>query len=385
MDLKAQLLEALNNPARVWDSVLTNLAAEPRMTLLVFTTCTTPVSMISWQEAVARISVDSAMRFEASLRVLDDSFITIHRRDVLGRSDGAYYASFRNPSMDDFCASYLDRNVGTAVTVASRQPVLPQIDRLITLGTVRVPLGSEPSDPRPRKYPNIHEALIARPSLLLGRLMEIMPVESDVSDEQTGVAKSILGLLSQATHVSGADLAVIRARMTPLFMELEVGLQYDAFLYSVLDFAPRARALANLLEDNFEQLYGRLAASAATSPHFDTLVNIDEALGRSPADASWAEDFTELMSIWLEEDLTVDEVYSLQRIYEKVTDYLGPGDDDDGPDWGALRKRAEQAEQAENSEDEDEEESWSSQAEETVDLESRQIDAMFGGLKDANR
>jgi hypothetical protein len=347
VDLKAQLLEALNNPARVWDAVLTNLAAEPRMTLLVFTTCMTPVSMISWQEAVARLSADSAMRFEASLRVLDDSFITVHRRDAIGRSDGLYYASFRNPSMDDFCAGYLDRNVGIAVTVASHQPVLPQINRLITLGTARVPFESNPSDFRPSKYPNIHEALITRPSLLLGRLMEIMPVESNISDEQIEVAQSILILLSQASHVSSTDLAAIRARMAPLFKEVEFGLEYDSFLYTVLDVPPRARALANLLEDDFEQLYDRLAVSAATSSHFDTLVRIDEALGRSPADASWANNFARFMPTWIHDDLTVDEVYSLRRMYERVAEYLDLDANDDELDWDELRERAEEAEDSE--------------------------------------
>ena len=79
MDLKAELLSVLNNPASVWDAVLTNLANEPRLSLLVFTTCKTPVSMIAWQEAVARLSSDAALRFEASLRVLDDSFVRVPR------------------------------------------------------------------------------------------------------------------------------------------------------------------------------------------------------------------------------------------------------------------------------------------------------------------
>jgi hypothetical protein len=214
-----------------------------------------------------------------------------------------------------------------------------------------------------------------------------MPVESEVSWEQTRIAEFVVSLLSEATHVSDAELAVIRARMTPLFMWLDFGFQYDTFLYRVLDVAPRTRALASLLGDDFQQLYARLADSATISVDFDTMVNIDLALGRSPADASWAEAFTGLMPMWLEDDLTLDDVYSLQRIYEKVTNYLDPDYYDDELDWDARREAAEaaEAEQDGTGEDQDQDESWSSQSEESVNLESRQIDAMFDGLKDANR
>ena len=132
MDLEAELVGVLDNPARVWDAVVTNLATEPRLALLVLTTCLTPISMVGWQEAVARVSTDAALRFEASLRVLDDSFVTTTRRL------SSHYVEYRNPSMDDFCAGYLDRNVGIATTVAISRPTLYQLRRLIELGTAAV-------------------------------------------------------------------------------------------------------------------------------------------------------------------------------------------------------------------------------------------------------
>src|SRR5262249_23495733 len=157
---KAELLEVLDNPARVWDAVLTNLAPEPRMSLLVLTTCTTPCSLVSWQAALARVSPDAAMRFEVSLRVLDDSFVRTFR--TRGR---VLMADFRNPSMDDFCAGYLDKNVGIATNVASHDPELQQIERLVQLGSALAVEGSHPRRRRPQRYQNIYEALISDPSI----------------------------------------------------------------------------------------------------------------------------------------------------------------------------------------------------------------------------
>ena len=49
MDLTSELLAVLDNPARVWEAVVANLANEPRIALLVFATCKTPISLVEWQ------------------------------------------------------------------------------------------------------------------------------------------------------------------------------------------------------------------------------------------------------------------------------------------------------------------------------------------------
>lgn len=255
MDLKRELLEVLDNPARVWDAVLANLATEPRMSLLVFVTCTTPITLVRWQEAVARVSADAAVRFEASLRVLDDSFVHTYKEDTSPKGDARYYANFRNPSMDDFCADYLDRNVGIAVNIAVHDPAFHQIRRLIQLGTAFAPV--QPSRyARPRRHPNIYEALIAHPSVLFNRLFDIMPSDSHMSTEQTRILTAVLTLFSQARTISDRELSVARTRILPLFRELSFNSSRDDFLFSNLDDSSRARMIQKLLGEEFDAFYG---------------------------------------------------------------------------------------------------------------------------------
>jgi hypothetical protein len=394
VDLTSELRAVLDNPATVWDAVVTNLANEPRIALLVLTTCKTPISLVEWQEALSRVSIDAAVKFESSLRVLDDSFVKIQR------AHNIYRAEFRNPSMDDFCAGYLDRNVGIATTVASRKPALQQIGRLIELGTAQKPVDvATYKGFRQRKFVNIYEALISDPSVLLERLLEIMPDDSRMSDSLSVPTSHVLTLLSQASHVPEKWQSAARARLSPTMLALDFNSGNDRFIYFALVDHARARALSRLLGSSFETLYARLAASAIALSHFDTLVNIDIALERSGSDAIWASRFEEFTPEWLEEEGSSDDHYSSRETYVKVAEHLQLEDAMRIDEWDDLIAAAEESEKRAEEEagNDDEDDSWRSGSgkyslkdlrdslEKHAQSDTGRINAMFAMLNDPDR
>jgi hypothetical protein len=351
--------------------------------------------LVEWQEALSRISTDAAVKFESSLRVLDDSFVKIHR------TRNVYRTEFRNPSMDDFCAGYLDRNVGIATTVASHKPALHQISRLIELGTVLKPIDvATYKGFRERKFVNIYEALISDPSVLIERLFAIMPDDSQMSDALSAPTRHVLTLLSQANHVPEKLLSATRARLSPTMLALNFGSGNDRFIYFALDDRARALALSRLLATSFETLYNRLAASATTPSHFDTLVNIDIALQRDGIDASWANRFEELNPEWLEQGGSSEDYASWRDSYVRVAEHLQLEDHAMRRDeWDVMISIAEEEEKRADEEaakayDDD---SWRSgprntsiqeirnSLKENEPAETRQIDAMFAMLNDPDR
>jgi hypothetical protein len=328
VDLERELLDVLDNPARVWHSIVNNFATEPRICLLAFATCETPLDIVEWQAVVARVDLAAAVRFEASLRVLDDAFVSMHKG-----KDGIHYAVFRNPSMDDFCAGHLDANAGFATTVATRNPSLQQVTRLIQLA------GARDADDRSRpRYSNLHTALLADPEILIGRLLDLLPITPDPSPEFMLPARTLLQLLSLSDISKQSRLPEIRARLTPSLLRMSFP-AYAPELYELLDNRQSAIIISALLGDRFEEFYLRLAGSASQLGHFDTLVNVDQALGRSPAHASWAERFEAV--VWLSDDDDASLLRGDLELYTKIAEHLDLDVYDALQEWEAAVEEAE--------------------------------------------
>lgn len=396
MDLKTELLKVLDNPAQVWDAVLTNLATEPRMSLLILATCATPITLVHWQEAVARVSAEAAVQFEASLRVLDDSFVRTFKEENKPARDASYRADFRNPSMDDFCAGHLDRNVGIAINVAARNPTLHQIRRLVDLGTEYAPYESDQHFPRPRKCPNIYEALIAHPSVLFNRLLELMPVSAFLAapsieqGEQTEIVELNLILFSQAHTVSDKDFSVAQARMAPLIRELKFGpFRANHLLYRILGNRSTVLMMESLLGDEFRDFHKDLWRSASSPRNFDALVDLDEALHRSPIDVDWADHFKEYAEDWLDSDMgSSSDIDSARTIYERVFAYLDfSPEDDKASEWDDKYDEAVAVERKESEIEEDSswrDSSFGKSSRLTELKETSQINNMFSSLKETD-
>jgi len=299
-------------------------------------------------------------------------------------------ADFRNPSMDDFCATYLDRNVGIAITVASHEPTLSQIRRLIQLGSAFVEQKSQGGRTRQRQYLNIYEALIADPAILMRRLLELLPKEPTPSRKFLSVVQSILTLYSQARYIPDSVEDIVKARLAPVFREIKFDSDINYYLGTILDAFPMAQALSDVLGADFESMYSSLSASAAKLTDFDSLTNVCLALDRPAQNADWAERFMEMTPDWLDEPYAdLDDLIVNRDMYSKVVEYLALDSDlERTSDWEEMIESAEAEARADAAARErEEEDDWSTEPPSVqehripVDRESQRIDTMFASLR----
>jgi hypothetical protein len=364
MDLKRELLAVLDNPVRIWDSIVQNLSNESRICLMTLATTTPPIDLIDWQRSVALVSTETAVVFEASIRSLDDNFVDI-RRD---RSSGKATVTFLNPSIEEFCAGVLDRNAGFATSVSTHNPSLEQIMRIIQLGTAGAP--------RQPTYGNIHTTLIKDPSVLIERLFALMAetptAGSSISDAVrfSNIVTSVVKLLGGGRLEKMPNPSKVRTQLIPTLL----GLSFDAtasLLFKLLDDRQSAQTLVAVLADRFTDFYEGLVESASAITHFDSLMNFDESLGRPGTDASWADKFHSLNESWLDEGGDSDTIQSNRDYYERIADHL---DLDDLSGLGAWDDAVEEAGQDVPEPDDD---SWQERA--MDEYKDRRRDAGDGG------
>jgi len=343
MDLREELLAVLSKPSRLWDSLVENLSSEPRVCLFVLATFPTPVDIIDWQQGVTKVSPEASVRFEAAIRALDDNFARIDR-DQSGKT----MVAFRNPSVEEFAAAQLDRNAGFATTVAANEPSLAQVVRLVQLGTARrVGRG------RNFAYPNLHGAVIENPSALTDRLLALLPQVDRPSDSWTSVMLALMNLVGEGRLSHMAESAAVKDRLASILQSMSFN-KDTGLLFKLLDDDRHANTVAIVLGDGFDEFYANLVESAEALTHFDSLMNLDQALDRSPEDASWAEKFEGFNDRWLEE--TDDEfVQSDWELYERIAEYLDLANQDVFDAWADVIGAAEES--ARNSAEPDDE-SW---------------------------
>ena len=323
MDLKAELLNALDNPEQIWETMLGNFPDHTRLAAIVFATCSTPVLLTDWQHAVVQVNQLASTRFEDALRTLDDNFVNV-RRVV---AETGFEATFRNPSIDDFCAAYLERNTGIVISILRSNPSMQQLDRMIKLGTAKSIDGTQG-----RRYPNLAHAITARPGPTSEALVALAERREPLG-QRVELAGMLLDLhafwsptdRANALDVTGAIVDILRIAFT----ENDWGA-----LYQIVDVAERAAALPLIVGAEFDQWYESLAASAASLGHYDSLVNLDVATGRSGEDASWADGFETFADDELNSLNDLDEAQTGRDYYSKVADHLSL--DPRVEDWDEL-------------------------------------------------
>lgn len=334
MDLKNEFLAVLDNPSSVWEAILNNLANEPRVALMTLATCHTPVNIVDWQAAVARISLDSAVQFEASMRVLDDSFVTLRRSRTK-----RHYANFRNPSMDDFCAAHLNGNVGFAVRVASHNPSLSQIQRLIELGSASTIFRGKT---RRRTHGNIHSALIANPTLLYEALLHHIPQPRVINADFNAVITQMISLIVAHDSRSNFNVSEIRSTLLPGLMQLNFTWD-SSTLFKLLDSPMNAETLVWILGDHLEEFHINLVEGATSLAHFDTLFNFDSTLGHSGSDIIWRDRFISCTENWLDGgEVELSDADSSRYYYLQIAEHLDLGEKSREQDWDDLVAQAEE-------------------------------------------
>ncbi len=401
MDLNAELRRVLDNPESVYEEIVTNLSSEARVTLMVFTSCRTPVDIVELQAAVARVSVEAATRFEASLRVLDDAFVSLEKHGT-----SRHAADFRNPSIEDFCCAYLNKNAGFALTVAAKKPSFEQLRRLIELSTAPVARGSarsrawaarsgspEPLSPRTPSgsrwmYPDLHAALVEDPALLIGSLLPLLPSVTVPSEEFRDVALALIDVVGADDPERVASPAALRSRLVPVLLKLDFQ-NHAGMLWALLDNRRRAQVTEWLLADRFEVFYRSVVESADQLTHFDTIVNFDDALGRSGEQAWWADRFEDFNDTWLEDVGDADDALAKRQYYEKVADHLDLGMRSALSAWEEAEAEAEAEAERSRQAAADAEDDWRDPQEEPMGgggpdhQHMASIDAMFESLAQA--
>ena len=260
-------------------------------------------------------------------------------------------------------------------------PSLHQIDRLITLGTARYGHGAW-------RYPNVHEALIAKPSLLLERLLALLPSSPTGQLKHSYVARLLALLFGQAERVEPSEVNRVRSSLAAFFRRLTF-VHHASSLYTLLDDRVAARGVKRILGNDFSAFYEQLWSSASELGHFDSLVNLDNALDLDGRVAPWADRFVELTDDWLRSEMDVDDLTSSRDYYWTVSEHLDLKDLGRATEWDELVEGAER-ESAEVGQPEDY--SWRVSEEDEDDapigrLEAAMdpVDALFEGLVAAAR
>lgn len=310
MNIESELLAVLDNPAQIWEAMLANFPPHTRLAMTIFASCSTPITLVAWQNAISRVDPSSATRFEESLRTLDDNFIRIIRDKHQTHS-----ATFRNPSIDDFCAGYLEKNSGLVNAVLAAAPDVEQIERLVQLATAR-----HPDRPRERRYPNLASVVVDEPGAASDRLVSVAQSSGPLHKRVmiVGVLLDVMAVWNEQQRRSAQDAT------TQVHAALDAAAKAPHWpgLYAVLDTMSRARVIPAVLGPAYGDWYRTLTANARSFSQYDSLANLDIATGTPGADAAWAESFEHFAADALTKFDDIDEAQNARTYYEKVAEHL---------------------------------------------------------------
>jgi hypothetical protein len=104
MNLRDELLAVLDDPSHMWSHALRQLSRDSQRLFLALTLLPKPVSVEALRTAHTAQGVTIDESFLDSLRLLDDSFVSIDG------PPGRQVVNFRNPSLQDFANAYIDKN-----------------------------------------------------------------------------------------------------------------------------------------------------------------------------------------------------------------------------------------------------------------------------------
>ena len=181
-----------------------------------------------------------------------------------------------------------------------------------------------------------------------------MSEESFVSSRFYGIGKSVLTLLAQSVRLSANNREMARSLLVGRFSGLRFGPQHDSFLSSVLNERPTARALANVLGDDFAPFYEELASSARELAHFDTLAKLDESVveaGPRPIGPTILS--VDVRMVGDAEYFDTKELTTARDQYSRIAEHVDISVADEISEWDAKISEAEM-----NEREEPEDDSW---------------------------
>jgi hypothetical protein len=379
VDLGDQILEVLDDPSMVWARILDNMAAGPRNCFLVLATCLTPITTTEWQDAVGRVDVPAALHFEASMRVLDDTFTTSRRR-----RGGSFEVDYLNPSIDDLAASYLDKHVAMVGNVIASGATNAQIQRLLNIASATTLANSVTR----WRYDNLYRIVIASPAPLIETLAgRLTDDSSNPALDQQRVLTLIVSLLWRTgkpmEHITPALASSLQAKLEALSLSAW-GRRFTRSLFAE---AGRVRTLQQILPRPLV-IYGNLVAASSSLADYESLMNWDLAIGRPGGEVPWRDEFFDSHASLLEDFDDPDD--DSPNLYKQVLQYLDLYDLSLVNEWEERENELRDSDRQMNSGDEDVGDPWS-EADEThwraqrnsaaaEQADSMTIEAMFSGF-----
>jgi hypothetical protein len=317
VNIEEQLVQSLDKPEHLWQSMLSNFPSSTQMSILVLPSCATPVDLVAWQAAVSKVDTSASTHFEQALRTLDDMFITIKRPPLWPYSTARRTAEFRNPSIEEFCVQYLNNNAGVVNTILTSSPTFVQVDRVLTLGFSRIPAT------RDYQYPNI-AALLRRPGgVAASAITRFLRKRPEGFSQVVASAIDLYLELDARTRRAEAEMV---EQCRALLLRIDFSTPWH---FKIVDYPARVRMLPEIMSDELQGWYHRLVESADKIADFESLTTFESALiGSRLQIIDWRAQFEACIPADIESFTEYSDADTARQNYYQVLDYLG--DDVDG-------------------------------------------------------
>ena len=393
MSLADEILVVLDNPTHMWSHALKELSHESQRLFLTLSLLPQPLLIDDLQAAYSTQSFNKTEPFLDSLRVLDDSFVSIS-----AGTDGKRWVDFRNPSLEDFSVEYLSQYSDWLDSLLSAPVYYEQIASVYELAMARRP-GQRTLPPRSAgppytqtfhegavKYSGIHSWVIKRHGDLLAKAIDLALANATIPARvQYGKSDPWTVLKQIAEIMLTYNESIDRARRRSFIRLIERALEPIG--------APSANAMFEMLrERKTGELIGRYSVNNAMKVlrsnilemdtwKFILLSKIDKLLEIDPEESlmEWGNDFVSYAdqtvedlshsNDWAKLDGAIREIDQIARfrgldLYDSIS---------------ALKNRREslQSEKDENYEDD---ESHGGSAGSRGPSDSRQLDNMFASF-----
>ena len=187
MPLADEILAVLDDPTHMWTHALRELSHESQRLFLTLPLLPQPLLIDDLQAAYSTQSFNKTEPFLDSLRVLDDSFVSIS-----AGTDGQCWVDFRNPSLEDFSLEYLSQYSDWLDSLLGVPIFYEQIASAYEIAMARHP-GRWTLPPRsagppytktyhegPVRYAGVHSWVIKRHGDLLAKAIDLAVAGSTI-------------------------------------------------------------------------------------------------------------------------------------------------------------------------------------------------------------
>jgi len=386
MPLAEDLLAVLNDPTYMWSHAIRESSQDSQRLFLTLPLLPKPISVDDLQVAYSSQRFSQAEPFLDSLRVLEDSFITIDEGTQNRR-----WVRFRNPSLQDFSYQYLNKYSDWLDILISEPVFYEQIISVYEIAMARLPTARKISPgPPPRlvleegsiKFSEIRSWVVRHHDYLIGKAislalsgsgMELVAHDKKkISDKFKELSEVILTFGEPSSEPTKLSLSELIDRA------LKPADESSAFtIYELL----RGEA-ANLVQrytgsDAMDILRGNILDKDTWK--FSILSLIDEDLGidSEASMAQWGNDYLAYLEDYVFEMLQSEDFDELDKAIREIGDITSFLEVDLEDSISALERRRDRAPSEEDDSDYERYTSQNSSGDRSSSDSMRELDNIF--------